>query len=128
LGIEAGEIVEGRGHHGVCKGGKVGANVGRSGRGGGKGGKILGLETAVDVAAEVQEADGAVSEVGKGRGGLEGRKMGGEEGGASGVEEGALAAGVGAPGIEVCAVGVGEMGDVARGVRDAVGGEEMERA
>jgi hypothetical protein len=112
------------GHHGVCKGGKVGANVGRSGRRCGKGGKILGLETAVDVAAEVWEADGAVSEVGKGRGSLKGRKMGGKEGGASGAEEGALAAGVGAPGKRVCVVGMGEMGDVARGVRDAVGGKE----
>jgi hypothetical protein len=123
-GIEAGEIVEGRGHHGVCKGGKVGANVGRGGRGGGESGKVLGLETAVDVAAEVREADGAVSEVGEGRGGLEGRKVGGEEGGASGAEEGALAVGVGVPGEKVHAMGVGEMGDVSRGVRDAVGGEK----
>jgi hypothetical protein len=51
--------------------------------------------------------------------------MGGKEGGASGAEEGALAAGVGVPGKDLCAVGEGEMGDVARGVvRDAVGGEE----
>jgi hypothetical protein len=68
LGIKVGEIMEGRGHHGVCKGGKVGANMGRSGRRGGEGGKILGLEMVVDVAAEVREADGAISEVGKGRG------------------------------------------------------------
>jgi hypothetical protein len=124
VGIKAGETVEGRGHHGIGKVGKVGANVGRGAERGGEGGEILGLEAAVDVAAEVREADGAVSEVGKGREGFEGRKMGGKEGGANGAEEGALAAGVGAPGKEVCAVGVGEMGDVARGVRDAVGGEE----
>jgi hypothetical protein len=63
FGVKAGEIVEGGGHHGVCKGGKVGANVGRGGRGGRESGKVLGLETAVDVAAEVREVDGAISEV-----------------------------------------------------------------
>jgi hypothetical protein len=102
VGIKAGEIVEGRCHHGVSKGGKVGANVGRGGERGGEGGEILGLEAAVDVTAEVQEANGAVTEVGKGGGSVEGRKMGGEEGGASGAEEGALAAGVGGPDEEVC--------------------------
>jgi hypothetical protein len=57
VGIKAGEIVEGRGHHGVGKGGKVGANVGRGGETGGEGGEILGLEAAVDIAAEVREAN-----------------------------------------------------------------------
>jgi hypothetical protein len=76
VGIEAGEIVEGRGHHaGVGKGGKVGANVGRDGERGGEGGEILGLEAAVDVTAEVSwEADGAVSEVKNGGRSVEGRK------------------------------------------------------
>jgi hypothetical protein len=99
VGIEAGEIVEGSGHHGVGKGGKVGANVGRGREIGGEGGEILFLEVAVDVTAEVGEADGAVSEVGeRGRRVDKGRKMGGKEGGASGVEEGSLATGVGGPG------------------------------
>jgi hypothetical protein len=39
--------------------------VGRVGERGGEGGEILFLEVAVDVVAEVREADGAVSEVGK---------------------------------------------------------------
>jgi hypothetical protein len=50
--------------------------------------------------------------------------MGGEEGGANGAEEGALATGVGGPGKEVCAVCKGEMGNMSRRVRDAMGGEE----
>jgi hypothetical protein len=41
VGIKAGDIVEGRGHHGAGKGGKVGANVGRGGERGGEGGEII---------------------------------------------------------------------------------------
>jgi hypothetical protein len=50
--------------------------------------------------------------------------MRGEEGGASGAEEGALATGMGGPGEEVCAVCMGEVGNMSRRVRDAVGGKE----
>jgi hypothetical protein len=124
VGVEAGEIMEGRGHHGVGKGGKVRANVGRGGERGGEGVEILALEAAVDVAAEVRGANSAISEVGKGGRSVKGRKMGDKEGGASRTEEGALATGVGGPGKEVCAVCKGEIGDMSRRVRVAVGGEE----
>jgi hypothetical protein len=61
------------------------------------------LEADVDVTAEVREADGAISEVGKrGRSG-EGREMGGEEGGASGAEEGALVTRMGVGQVRRCA-------------------------
>jgi hypothetical protein len=124
VGIEAGEIVEGKGHHRVGKGGEVGANVGWGGKRGGESGEILFLEASVDVAAEVREADGAISEVGKRGRSDEGREMGGKEGGASGAEEGALATGMGGPGEEVCAVCRGEVGDRSGRVRDAVDGKE----
>jgi hypothetical protein len=55
--------------------------------------KYFFLEVAVDVAAEVWEANGAVSEVRKRGRGVEGREMGGKEGGAGGAEEGALVTG-----------------------------------
>jgi hypothetical protein len=50
--------------------------------------------------------------------------MGGEEGGASRAEEGALATGMGGPGKEVCGVCKGEVGNMSRRVRGAVGGKE----
>jgi hypothetical protein len=48
----------------------------------------------------------------------------GSRGGASQTEEGTLVAGVGVPGEEVGLVSLGEVGDNARGSRDAMGGKE----
>jgi hypothetical protein len=50
--------------------------------------------------------------------------MGGGEGEASGAEEGVLVTRMGWPGKEVCAVCKGEVGNMSRRVREAMGGEE----
>jgi hypothetical protein len=98
--------------------------MGRDGERGGESGEILFLGAAVDLAAEVWEANGAISEVGKWGRGIRGREMGGEEGQTSGAKEGALATGLGGSGKEVHALGKGEVGDRAGRVRDAVRGKE----
>jgi hypothetical protein len=47
VGVLVGEIVEGKGHHGVGKGGQVGANMARGAERGGESGEVLFLEAAV---------------------------------------------------------------------------------
>jgi hypothetical protein len=65
VGVLVGEVVEGNGHHWVSKGGQVGTDMSGGGKRGGKKVKVRFLEAAVDVTAEVGEADSAISEMGK---------------------------------------------------------------
>jgi hypothetical protein len=53
--VLVGKLMKGGSHHGVSKGGKVGAEMDRGGGGGGGGKEVIVgfLEAAVDVAAEV---------------------------------------------------------------------------
>jgi hypothetical protein len=104
--VLAGKVAkEGDSHHGVGKGGKVGAD---RGRGGGRGGKeviVRVLEAAVDVVAEIRKLEGAVGEIRKRRRGGGIGKVRLKEGGTSRTEQSALMTGVALPGKKEGLVG-----------------------
>jgi hypothetical protein len=95
--VLAGKVMKGDIHHGVSKGGKVGADMGRGGGGGG-GGKdviVIFLEEAVDVVAEVGKLEGAIGEIRERRRGGKIGKVRLKEGGTSRMEQSALMTGGG---------------------------------
>ena len=65
--VLAGEVVKGKCHHGVGKGGEISADMGRGGEGDGKEVIVSFLEAAVDVSAKVGKLESAIGEIRKGR-------------------------------------------------------------
>jgi HAMP domain-containing protein len=97
VGILAGEVIKGDSHHGVSKRGKVGADVGGGGGGSSEEFMIGVLESAVDVAAEVGEAESSVGKMRERRKRVGRGKVVVREGETGRAEQGALTTGVGLP-------------------------------
>jgi hypothetical protein len=88
--------------------------------------KFLFFEAVVEVAREAREAEGAIRAMGgeKRRKVWDGREVGVEEGCISGAEEGMVPSTVSFSSKEVgFLVGMRKVGDMDRGVRDAMGGD-----
>jgi hypothetical protein len=94
VGVLAGKVMKRDSHHRVSEVGKDSADMGMDGGGGGKE-VIVFLEAAVDVAAEVGTAEGAVGEIRERRRGGRIGKVRVKEGGTSRTEQSASTTGGG---------------------------------